>query len=278
MSKVSIIVPCFNQSAFIAEALDSVSSQTYRDWECIVVDDGSTDDSADIIQRRVHHDTRFIYVRKANGGVSSARNLGFARATGDYFLPLDADDRLHPAFLHKVMACFSEHPQTDLVHCKARLFGAKNKVWWLPSYSYEKLLWQNMLINSSVFRREGFARSAGYAEEMVHGFEDWEFYIRLLNPGSQVRLVSSALFFYRVKGTSRSTLHMESGKAEESMRRIYTRNRPIYDQFASNPISVFAKRMKDFAPVHTARYKRQIAYLHTAYSLIVAVLVGLLLL
>ena len=278
MSKVSIVVPCFNQEAFVAEALDSVSSQTYRDWECVVVDDGSTDNSAGIIRSRIGNDTRFIYIRKDNGGVSSARNLGFALATGDYLLPLDADDKLHPTFLQRVIACFAEHPQTDLVHCKTRLFGARNKIWRLPSYSYEKLLWQNMLVNSSVFRRDSFARSSGYSERMAHGFEDWEFYLRLLNPGSQVRFIDSALFYYRVKKVSRSTRQSDSGLAEESMRQIYAYNRQLYDEFAANPISVFAKRMKDFAPVHTARYRRQIAYLHAAYLLVISVLVGLLLL
>ena len=276
MSKVSIVVPCFNQETFILDALKSVLAQTYKDWECIIVDDGSTDDSAVIIQNFIQNQTKFTCIKKVNGGVSSARNLGFAQATGDYFLPLDGDDKLHPKFLQEVMTCFSNYPQTDLVHCGTRLFGAKNKLWRLPSYTYEKLLWKNMIVNSSVFRKEAFSGTTGYSEEMVHGFEDWEFYIRLLNPNSQVRFIDSSLFFYRVKNTSRSTRQFESGMAEESMRQIHARNKHVYEQFNENPIAVFSNRMNDFAPMYTARYRRQIAYIHAAYLLLIAALVGLL--
>ena len=276
MSKVSIVVPCFNQAAFISETLDSVALQRYADWECIVVDDGSTDGSAEIIRLRVGNDARFIYLRQANNGVSAARNLGFSRASGDHLLPLDGDDKLHPRFLQQVMACFAAHPETDLVHCKTRLFGTRKKIWHLPSYSYDKLLWQNMLVNSCVFTREAFARTSGYSLHMLHGFEDWEFYIRLLGPDSQVRFIDSALFFYRVKKTSRSTRQTELGNVEESMRQIYIDNRQRYEQFSSNPISVFATRMQDFAPAHTARYKRQISYLHAIYLLTIAILMCLL--
>ncbi|TDV24052.1 glycosyltransferase involved in cell wall biosynthesis [Paraburkholderia caballeronis] len=274
--KVSIVVPCFNQERFIGETLQSVAAQGYRDWECIVVDDGSTDGSADIIASFVQSDPRFRYIHKPNSGVAASRNLGFAHATGSYFLPLDGDDRLHPDFLASVMDCFGRHPAATLVHCRTRLFGAKNRIWRLPDYSYEKLLLQNMLVNSAVFRRDAFERSGGYSEEMVHGFEDWEFYVRLLDPQSEVRLVKKPLFYYRVKEVSRTTEQIQSGRVEESMRLIYARNSERYRAISHNPIGVFSRRMKDFAPTFTARYKRQITYLHTAYLLVIVSLVGIL--
>jgi glycosyltransferase involved in cell wall biosynthesis len=274
MTKVSIVVPCFNQEAFIAETLDSVLRQTYGDWECLVVDDGSTDGSAAIIRSYADKDRRFLPITKTNGGIASARNLGFAQAKGELFVPLDGDDKLHPDFLRRAVECFTAQPDIDLVHTKTKRFGASNKVWRLPEYSYEKLLWQNMLVNTTLYRREAFARTGGYSAEMVHGFEDWEFYVRLLSPEAKVRFIDAPLFFYRVKENSRSTELAESGKVEESQRLIYARNREIYNQFAENPISVFGKRMKEFAPTYTARYKRQLRYVHAVYVLVIAGLLG----
>lgn len=274
MTKISIVVTCFNQQDTIAETLVSVAKQTRTDWECLVVDDGSLDTSRSVIERFVAADARFKYLGKPNGGVASARNWGFARAQGEYLLPLDGDDKLHHSFLDKVMSCFAAHPETVLVHTQTRLFGAKNRKWRLPSYSYEKLLWRNMIVNSAVYRRDAYLRAGGYAEDMKHGFEDWEFYIRLLDEHAVVREIGAPLFYYRVKEQSRSSEQIASGKIETSTQMIYERNRAVYDRLATNPIATFSARMRDFAPTQTGRYKRQIRYLHAAYLSILVVLVA----
>ncbi|MEJ0003359.1 MAG: glycosyltransferase family A protein [Pararobbsia sp.] len=159
MASVSIIVPCFNQEPFIAETLESVWCQSYSDWECIIVNDGSTDDSEAVIQGYVRKDPRFRLFTQTNRGVAAARNFGFSRASGEFCVPLDGDDKLHPDFLKRAIECFTTRSDTDLVHCKTKLFGAKNKIWRLPEYSYEKLLWQNMLVNTAMFRRAAFERA-----------------------------------------------------------------------------------------------------------------------
>lgn len=269
MTKVSIVVPCFNQEKFVAEALESVMRQTYGDWECIVVDDGSTDGSAAVIQRYAEKDPRIVGFTKANGGVAAARNFGFAKATGELFVPLDGDDQLHPDYLRRAVECFNAQPDTVLVHTGTKRFGENRKVWRLPAYSYEKLLWQNMIVNTTMYRREAFLRVGGYSSEMVHGFEDWEFYVRLLSPESKVQYVDAPLYLYRIKKSSRSTELVELGKVEESQRLIYARNCAAYDQFAANPISVFSKRMREFAPFYSARYKRQVRYVHIAYAVVI---------
>lgn len=92
MLKVSIIIPCYNQAEFLADTLSNLQKQTLSDFECIVVDDGSTDDSADIVRVFACLDSRFCLVQKENGGTASARNLGLKRAKGEYIQFLDADD------------------------------------------------------------------------------------------------------------------------------------------------------------------------------------------
>ncbi|MFV8358229.1 glycosyltransferase family 2 protein, partial [Flavobacterium sp. XS1P32] len=88
--QVSIIVPCFNQAQYLSEALKSVLEQTYENWECIIVNDGSPDDTKQIAQKWVEKDSRFKYIFKENGGLSSARNEGINYAKGTFILPLDA--------------------------------------------------------------------------------------------------------------------------------------------------------------------------------------------
>lgn len=90
--KVSIIVPCYNQAQFLDEALQSVLDQTYTNWECIIVNDGSPDHTEEVAQKWAAKEARFVYLKKENGGVSSARNAGIEKAKGDFIQFLDSDD------------------------------------------------------------------------------------------------------------------------------------------------------------------------------------------
>ena len=93
---VSIIVPCYNQAQFLAETLDSVLAQTHENWECIIVNDGSTDNTEFVAKEYCDRDQRFVYLKKENGGLSSARNAGLDVAKGEYVQFLDSDDILLP--------------------------------------------------------------------------------------------------------------------------------------------------------------------------------------
>jgi glycosyltransferase involved in cell wall biosynthesis len=276
--EISVVVTCFNQATVIEQTLASVAAQSHTGWECVVVDDGSTDGSAGIVLAWAAKDPRFRLISKANGGVASARNRGVEQAKGRFVLPLDGDDLLHPRYVERALGYLESHPETRLVHCKTRLFGAKKGPWRLPQYSYALLLWQNMIINSAVYRRSDWLRTGGYSEALTHGFEDWEFYVRLLDRECHVHRIDAELFLYRVHAKSRSAAQMESGRYRESMRQIYELNRGIYDAELANPIATFADRMKELAPHGSLRYKRQVTYLHIVYLTLVAVLTALILL
>ena len=110
---VSIIIPCYNKAAFLAETLQSVFNQTYTNWECILVDDGSTDDTAVIAKNYCEKDTRFRYFLKKNEGVSTARNFGIEKSKGDFVVFLDADDILADFSLLRRVEYLNENPQQD---------------------------------------------------------------------------------------------------------------------------------------------------------------------
>lgn len=100
--KISVIVPCYNQEKYIKECLDSLVSQTFKDYEVIVIDDGSTDDSAEIVNEYVKHNKNIRLIRQANQGVVVARNNAIKQAQGTYIYPLDADDKIAPTCLERL--------------------------------------------------------------------------------------------------------------------------------------------------------------------------------
>lgn len=108
MPQVSIITPCYNASRFISQTIDSVLAQSFTDWEMIIVDDGSKDDSSEIVKKYVEKDSRIRLIQQPNGGSANARNRGIKEATGRYIALLDADDLWLPQFLEKQIAFMKE--------------------------------------------------------------------------------------------------------------------------------------------------------------------------
>ena len=159
---VSIIVPCFNQGKYILETLESVSKQTFTNFECIVVNDGSTDDSLVKMKSFCEDDTRFHYIDKFNEGVSVARNTAIRQSQGKYILPLDADDMIAETYLEKTVAYIEEHPEVKVVCTNTRLFGAKNTDYDLPEYSYNRIICRNVLVCTALYRRKDFDKTPGY--------------------------------------------------------------------------------------------------------------------
>lgn len=124
--KISVIVPCYNQEKYIKECLDSLVSQTFKDYEVIVIDDGSTDDSAEIVNEYVKHNKNIRLIRQANQGVVVARNNAIKQAQGTYIYPLDADDKIAPTCLERLYYIIL-YPQPIIVLLQVR-FGCLENV------------------------------------------------------------------------------------------------------------------------------------------------------
>lgn len=202
-SKVSIIVPCYNQAQYLDEALQSVFDQIYKNWECIIVNDGSPDNTEEIAKKWVLKDERFHYFFKENGGVSSARNLGITEAVGEFILPLDADDKIGNNYIDLAIKAFERDNTLKLVYCKAEYFGEKSGAWNLYPFSIQNLARVNMIFCSAVFRKKEWDRAGGYDTNMIHGIEDWEFWISILKDGGKVFCLDTIQFYYRTKQVSR---------------------------------------------------------------------------
>lgn len=202
MPEVSIIVPCYNQAQFLNEALQSVLAQTYINWECIIVNDGSPDNTEEQAKKWVAKDGRFKYVYKENGGLCSARNYGIEQAKGVFMLPLDADDKIASRYIELAMQSFQEDASLKVVYSKAEKFGNETGLWDLQPFSLEAIAKGNMIFCSAMYRKSDWERIGGYDINMIHGFEDWEFWIALLKDGGNVKCLESIGFYYRMKPNS----------------------------------------------------------------------------
>lgn len=114
-NKISIVIPVYNAARYIRQTLDSIRAQTYSDWELILVEDGSWDESPAICDEYGEKDSRIRVFHKENGGAAAARNYGIARTTGEYLAFVDADDLVEPVFLEKMIREYDENPEIDLV-------------------------------------------------------------------------------------------------------------------------------------------------------------------
>ncbi len=231
---VSIIVPCFNQGRFVLETLESVSHQTFTDFECIIVNDGSTDDSLVKIKSFCEDDLRFRYIDKLNEGVSAARNTAIKQSRGKYLLPLDADDKIAETYLEKTVAYIEQHPEVKVVCTNTRLFGARNTNYDLPEYDYRRMICRNVLVCTALFRRRDFDKTEGYNSHMVKGLEDWDFWLSFLHEEDIVYRIDEYLFFYRMKYMSRNR---NSYKSYSKIReQIWENHKDIYANYFFNPV------------------------------------------
>ena len=210
---VSVIIPAYNAEAFIRKTLDSVLSQTYKDIEVLVVDDGSKDRTPEIVESFAKRDTRITLFQQSNQGVAAARNLAIEKSRGEYIAPIDADDIWYPEKLEKQVECMLESdPSVGLVYAWSVKIDENDSIIGLNSsriYSeylegkvYTTLAYLNFLgcASTPLIRRTCFNKIGGYncqlKERNAQGCEDWDIYLRIAEY-YQFRLVPEFLIGYR---------------------------------------------------------------------------------
>ena len=227
---VSVIIPCFNQAQYLPEAVESVLAQEYSNWEIIIVNDGSQDNTSDVASAlaRANPDRRIRLLEQANGGLAEARNAGIRASAGEYILPLDADDKIAPAMLEKTLSCLEADPSVAIVYTDAEYFGSVNRMEATADFDFALLCFQNHLNYCSLFRREVWQRAGGYNRNLVWGYEDWDFWISCAEQGFKARRIPEPLFHYRVKPQSMYTAALEHDL--ELRARIVMNHPALYDK------------------------------------------------
>ncbi len=241
--KVSVIVPCYKQADYLPETLDSVLAQTYSNWECVIVNDGSPDNTDEVVDRYLTQDFRFKYIKQQNSGPSVARNTGIENSCGEFILPLDADDLIAPTYLEKAVEVFNKDENTKLVYCKADKFGLVNKPWVLEEYNYDRFIWDNSIFCTAMFKRSDYIKTGGYNVNMTRGLEDWDFYLSLLKKDDVVHCLNETLFHYRIKELSRTTEMLKQSQ-RDMLIQIYNNHADIYEPFKERLIIYYRESQK----------------------------------
>lgn len=250
---ISIIVPCYNQAAYLPEALDSCIAQTYGNWQCIVVNDASTDNTNDIaLQYRKDHPGKFEVISfPDNKGVCVARNTAIRFSNGEYIIPLDADDRLHPDYLSKTIEAMQAHPGVKIVFTDCRYFGTpdaaigERHLFTLPELAYE-----NRLQCTALFSKRDFNATDGYRVNMDKGYEDWDFWVQMVKKETDLYRIAEPLFEVRIGLAGRNTNLLQNEVSEQQMRKqIIKNNWKFYKKYApellpKHPLRKWASRIK----------------------------------
>ena len=224
---ISVLLPCFNDGEWIAEAIASVHAQTYQHFEIVVVDDGSTDDGTRQKLRRVSG-SQVRLIESENRGLPGARNLAARHALGDLFCALDADDRLAPEWFEKGVALLEAQPDIAFVSHWLETFGDEQWKWTPRSCELPALLARNTVNGAALVRRAAYEAVGGYAEHMRHGCEDWDFWLRLVEQGYRGEIIPEVLFFYRRHATSMSRGMTEGNSYEVPLRELVRRHDDAY--------------------------------------------------
>ncbi len=235
-TSISIVVSCYNLAGFLGETLESVARQSWQDWECIIVNDGSTDATGRLAKGWTNRDKRFKYHYQENKGLPDARNAGIQRALGTYILPLDADDLLDKSFLAKAHAIISRNSHIKIVYSNTELFGAESGLWNEP-FSMKELLRRNLIPASAMFRKSDWRSCGGYSTTMKGGFEDWDFWLSLLEKGGEVHKIEEALFKYRRRADSMAA-GIDSQRNTQLRKQIVMNHLPLYLNALGDPLTL----------------------------------------
>jgi hypothetical protein len=215
-NRVSIIVPCYNQAAYLPETLQSVIDQTYQDWECIIINDGSTDDTAAVASLWLKKDIRFKYIYKKNGGLSSARNMGLDAVSGKYIQFLDSDDTIAKNKLQLQLV--------DLVDCDISIcdyfpledkagtrFDSRYITPFTSVENYKKQIILDWETNISIpchcvlFKKKIIDSFSIKFDESLCNHEDWLFWSKLFYHSAGINNNYKIMAIYRIRESSMST-------------------------------------------------------------------------
>lgn len=230
---VSVVIPCFNYGQFLEEAIASVQAQTFRNWELIVVEGGSTDGETPEFVRELENrhlpGTRFFY-RAEPCLAGDNRNFGISEARGRYICCLDADDRIQPTYL-EVAVFLAETYGYDVVYPSVQFFGNSEAAWVLDDASFPEIAEENQISTVALFRREAWREAGGYRDwgkGDSHVAEDWEFWVRVMGYGYRAKSIRQRMMMYRVH--ERGLWHSAAHQVERQRQAIRSANATLISE------------------------------------------------
>jgi len=233
ISLVSFIVTSYNKGKFLHETIDSILSQTYTNWELLIIDDNSKDQKTlESLAELEGRGYRVIRMPE-NRGVAAARNLGIIESKGDVILFLDGDDMISKNYTAEAVDLFNSNLSIDVITSEVNLFGTAKGPMRLLDVTIENTVAQNTLVISSFFRRSALKGGIQFDDTFRKGFEDWDFWLSLLGSGAVFFRIKKPHFFYRIHPGSRN--FMESATMDKIRISLMKKHRNLFLQHPIMP-------------------------------------------
>jgi len=222
--RLSVIIPCHDDGDYLIDAVASVERNA-PEAELIVVDDGSTQPRTRQVLGALREAGHRVVEQPASG-LSAARNRGIAASSGDYLLPLDADNRLLPAFTTEAVALLDREPDLGVVYGDRREFGARSSDVAVPDLDLPRMLWSNYIDACAVVRRAVWSQVGGY-DVAFHDWEDWDFWLGAAERGWRFLHLPRATFEYRIRPDSLHQRFLRRDDYPSALRRLYDKHHPL---------------------------------------------------
>lgn len=207
---VCVVIPSYNHARFLPEAVASVVAQTFNDWEIIIVNNGSPDDTSAVAHRLIarFHNMPIRLIEHTARGPGAGRNAAVALTRAPYVLALDADDMIDARFLERTVPVLIARPEVGFVSVDTRFFGVEQGSWSGGEPSVERMIYDSRTTVTALFRRKAWEQVGGFSEQP--GYEDWDFWLRLIECGWVGTRVPETLFWYRRRAGSNQMRNQRS--------------------------------------------------------------------
>ncbi len=273
MYKISVIVPCYNQAVFMDDCVNSLINQTYPNWECILVNDGSTDNTEEKALEWQSKDNRIKYIKKTNGGLSSARNTGIRNVTGDFVQFLDCDDFLYKEKFEKSVQKI-KNPTNTIVITDFQRFDNTTKTVLPPHcileekyFNQEEILlkWDNPFsipIHCALFSRD-IVEKYRFNEELK-AKEDWIFWLQAYGDKPETFFIKEYLLAYRMSSAGMTNneffMYENKTKAIEKLEQVISDKDLLRTFYKENLLSAMNENFQLMKRIKLLGYKRTMKY------------------
>jgi hypothetical protein len=250
---ISVITACYNHGRYIGEMIQSLLDQTFQDFEIIIVNDGSTDNTQGVLDSV--SDGRITIVHTTNQGPAAARNIAADMAKAPLLFNLDADDKIAPDLLEKAYSASQNNPDVGIIYCDVELFGDRTGRLDTGRYSTEAMLIENRITSIALFRKADWMAVGGYSTELVYGLEDWDFWLGIIGLGREVVKISDSSSYYRTYKTLESSRsgrrRFDRTKANWSRVQVFKRHQGLYSSYPDvfEKMSALERQMNTESPV-----------------------------
>lgn len=252
---VSVIIPCYNYAHYLKKGVESVIRQTYQNFEIIIVNDGSTDNTLNVansLKREFYNYDITIIDQENSGHPAISRNNGIKVANGKYILPLDADDMIDTTMIEKCVSLLENNKSISIAYTDQVYFNESGRK-LVPTieYDFQYLIKNNFIGSCSLFRKSTWDQVGGY-DESIAGYEDWEFWISCGKLGNIGKRIPENLFYYRV--SNEGVYNKDKQKHQLIVSQIIIKHKEL---FTNNEVEQANLVVKDAERVniHLCRFK-----------------------